>query len=213
MVDYQYLLDTGNQRQSNSEEIFTEKLILSQTYFKLNLKRPEYILRNAKTTEFPVIGSLMVEVYSQLKGFPGPLEQPNYYKMLANIGEFTQKPKTELLVAVSEEGNVVGGVVYFADMKFYGSGGTATQEKNASGFRLLAVDPSARGFGIGKLLTIACINKTATHNNDQLIIHSTLSMQIAWKMYDKMGFKRSKELDFMQGDLPVFGFRMKIGDW
>ena len=33
--------------------------------------------------------------------------------MLANIGEFTEKPKTELLVAVSEEGKVVGGVVYF----------------------------------------------------------------------------------------------------
>ena len=155
----------------------------------------------------------MVAVYSQLKGFPGPSEQPNYYKMLANIGEFTEKPKTELLVAVSEEGKVVGGVVYFADMNYYGSGGTATQEKNASGFRLLAVDPSARGLGIGKLLSIECINKTATHNNDQLIIHSTQSMQIAWKMYENMGFKRSQELDFMQGELPVFAFRLVIGDW
>jgi hypothetical protein len=38
-------------------------------------------------------------------------------------------------------------------------------------------------------------------------------MQIAWKMYENMGFKRAKELDFMQGELPVFGFRLVIGDW
>jgi len=152
----------------------------------------------------------MVEVYSQLDGFPGPLEQPNYYKMLTNIGEFTQKPKTELLVAVSEKGKVVGGVVYFADMQYYGSGGTATQEKNASGFRLLAVDSDTRGLGIGKLLTAECIKKTAIHNNDQLIIHSTQSMQIAWKMYENMGFKRYEDLDFIQGELPIFGFRLQM---
>lgn len=152
----------------------------------------------------------MVEVYSQLEGFPGPLDQPNYYKMLANIGAFTKKPKTELLVAVSQEGIVVGGVVYFADMQYYGSGGTATLEKNASGFRLLAVDLNRRGHGIGKLLSAECIKKTAKDDNSQLIIHSTESMQIAWKMYENMGFKRSEALDFMQEELPVFGFRLWV---
>lgn len=174
----------------------------------MNLKNTEYKVRNAKASEFPVIGALMVDVYSQLEGFPSPSEQPNYYKTLENIGAFTQKPKTELLVAVSDKGKVVGGVVYFADMQYYGSGGTATQEKNASGFHLLAVNPDARGLGIGKLLTTECIKKAVIHNNAQLIIHSTKSMQIAWKMYEKIGFKRSKELDFIQEKLSVFGFRL-----
>ena len=176
----------------------------------MQLKKTQYKVRNAKTSEFPIIGALMVEVYSQLDGFPSPSQQPNYYNKLENIGAFTQKPKTELLVAVSDRGKVVGGVVYFADMQYYGSGGTATQEKNASGFRLLAVDPDARGLGIGKLLTAECIKKTAIHHNAQLIIHSTKSMQIAWKMYEKLGFKRSEELDFMQEKLPIFGFRLLL---
>ena len=38
--------------------------------------------------------------------------------MLANIGELTKKPKSELLVAVSSDGKIVGGVVYFSDMKY-----------------------------------------------------------------------------------------------
>ena len=169
-----------------------------------------YSVRNARPDEFEEIGKLMVKVYSQLEGFPKQSEQPSYYKMLLNIGEFAHKPDTELLVAVSPEGNIAGGVVYFSDMKYYGSGGTATTEKNAAGFRLLAVDPAARGLGIGKLLTQECIRKAREANLSQMIIHSTKAMEVAWKMYEAMGFKRSEDLDFMQEKLPVFGFRLRL---
>jgi len=172
------------------------------------MSKQEYKIRNAKPNEFEEIGKLMVKVYSQLEGFPNESEQPDYYNMLANIGELTKKPNTELLVAVSSGGKIGGAVVYFSDMKFYGSGGTATKEQNASGFRLLAVDPSARGQGIGKLLSIECIRKAKEHQNSQVVIHTTKAMQVAWKMYENLGFKRSKDLDFMQEKLPVFGFRL-----
>ncbi len=170
----------------------------------------EYIVRDATPNEFTEIGELMVNVYSQLEGFPTKNEQPNYYKMLANIGSLTEKPKVKLLIAISSSGKIGGGVVYFGDMKYYGSGGTATREKNASGFRLLAVDPATRGQGIGKLLTKACIQMAKDEKQNQMIIHSTKAMQIAWKMYENMGFKRSKDLDFIQGELPVFGFRLLL---
>jgi GNAT superfamily N-acetyltransferase len=170
----------------------------------------EYIVRAAAPDEFPVIGELMVNVYSQLEGFPTKNEQPKYYKMLANIGSLTENPKTKLLIAISSSGKIGGGVVYFSDMKYYGSGGTATSEKNASGFRLLAVDPATRGQGIGKLLTKACIQMAKDEKQKQIIIHTTKAMQVAWKMYEKMGFKRSKDLDFIQVELPVFGFRLLL---
>src|SRR6476620_11022589 len=116
------------------------------------MSKQEYKIRNAQPEEFEEIGKLMVRVYSQLEGFPKESEQPDYYKMLSNIGEFTNNPGTELLVAVSSDNKIAGGIVYFSDMKYYGSGGTATKEQNAAGFRLLGVDPSARGQGIGRLL-------------------------------------------------------------
>lgn len=169
-----------------------------------------FTIRNAQPNEFSYIGQLMVKVYSQLDGFPKEDEQPNYYKMLANIGDLTLKPETELLVAVSPENEIAGGVVYFSDMQYYGSGGTATQEKNASGFRLLAVDNLFRGKGLGKLLTLACIEKAKAKNHTQVVIHSTKAMQTAWKMYEDLGFKRADDLDFMQGELPVFGFRLLL---
>lgn len=174
------------------------------------MKAQEYKIRNASPEEFTAIGQLMVAVYSKLEGFPDKNEQPEYYKMLADIGEITKKPHTELLVAVSSAGKIAGAVVYFSDMSSYGSGGTATAEKNASGFRLLAVDAKTRGKGVGKLLTVACIEKARKSGNEQLIIHSTKFMNVAWKMYEELGFERSEDLDFMQGKLPVFGFRLKF---
>ncbi|PKV51649.1 acetyltransferase (GNAT) family protein [Aquimarina sp. MAR_2010_214] len=170
----------------------------------------EYIIKEATPKEFAKIGELMVTVYSQLEGFPSKQEQPDYYKMLANIGGLTENPKTKLLVAVSSNGKIGGAVVYFGDMKYYGSGGTATKEKHASGFRLLAVDPTTRGKGLGKRLTNTCIQVAKDEKQSQMIIHSTKAMQIAWKMYENMGFKRSEDLDFIQGELPVFGFRLVL---
>ncbi len=89
----------------------------------------EYIVRDTTRNEFSEIGELMVDVYSQLEGFPTKDEQPKYYKMLANIGSLTRNPKTKLLIAIFSNGKIGGGVVYFGDMKYYGSGGTATREK------------------------------------------------------------------------------------
>lgn len=152
----------------------------------------------------------MVTVYSQLDGFPSPQVQPAYYRMLGNIGQLNSKPDTTVLVAISGQEQLLGGVVYFSDMAQYGSGGTATTVKNASGFRLLAVDPKARGLGVGKALSLKCIAMARQHGNREVVIHTTDAMRLAWSMYTRLGFEHSPDLDFMQEDLPVFGFRLHL---
>lgn len=167
------------------------------------------VVRKAREDEHSRIGTLMVEVYAGLSGFPTPEEQPAYYHLLANVGDLTKKPETEILVAV-EGDNILGAVVFFGQMQYYGSGGTATLEKNASGFRLLAVSPSAQGKGVGKALTMECIARARSRGHHCLIIHTTKAMQRAWGIYESLGFKRSPDLDFMQGELAVYGFRFAL---
>ena len=164
------------------------------------------MIRSAKPEEFKPLGQLMVKVYSHLDGFPKPDEQPDYYAMLSNIGEQVQKPDVELLVAVDTADQLLGGVVFFGDMQFYGSGGTAPQAKQATGFRLLAVSDNARGRGVGRLLTEACIERSVALDKQRIIIHTTEAMKVAWRMYEKQGFTRAEEFDFMQEKLAVFGF-------
>jgi len=168
------------------------------------------IIREIKSEEYQMLGQLMIEIYSKLDGFPKPDEQPKYYEKLANIGSFNLQQKTQVLVALSAENELLGGVVYFSDMVMYGSGGAATKVKNASGIRLLGVSNLARGKGVGKALTQYCIKLANEKNHSQIILHTTQAMQVAWGMYQKLGFERFEDLDFLQQDFPVFGFRLKL---
>lgn len=172
--------------------------------------RTHITIRQIRPEECTALGNLLVEVYSGLKGFPGKDEQPRYYQMLADIGKFTEKKGARILVALSPDNKLMGGVVYFADMTHYGSGGTATQVKNASGIRLLGVAARSRGMGAGRALTRACIQLARDKNHSQVILHTTRSMQTAWALYEKLGFIRSEDLDFKQESLPVFGFRLNL---
>ena len=168
----------------------------------------EIHIRDIKAGELETLGSLMVDVYANLDRFPTPAEQPAYYEMLKNIGAFTEKPNTRVLVALSADSEIAGGIVYFSDLRQYGSGGSATKEINASGIRLLAVRSDFRG--AGKALTQACIDLARESGNQQILLHTTKAMQVAWGMYRRLGFVRSEDLDFVQGELPVYGFRLRL---
>jgi GNAT superfamily N-acetyltransferase len=170
----------------------------------------QLLVRDLRAEEFEALGQLLVDVYSDLPGFPSALEQPAYYTMLSNIGEFTRKPDVRVLVALLPTGQLAGGVVYFGDMAHYGSGGTATTIKAASGFRLLGVDPKCRGMGVGKALVNACIALASERRHKEVVLHTTKAMQTAWAMYERLGFVRAEELDFSQKELPVFGFRLSL---
>ncbi len=167
-------------------------------------------IREIRKEECELLGQLMVVVYSRLEGFPTQAEQPGYYEMLANIERFTERKDAKVLVAISAGSELVGGVVYFGDMTEYNSGGIATTVQNASGIRLLGVSAKSRGRGTGKDLANACIQLARDKGQAQVVLHTTQAMQTAWRLYERLGFERSKDLDFRQGELPVFGFRLQL---
>lgn len=170
----------------------------------------ELLIRDVQPNEAKALGTIMVCAYGALEGFPSVDEQPGYYHRLANIGDYAAQPATRVLVAASRAGALLGGVVYFGDMRQYGAGGAAVQVPNASGIRLLAVAPKARGQGVGKALTCACIELAREAGHRRVILHSTRAMQVAWGMYERLGFKPASEMDFVWGRLPVFGFTLDL---
>jgi GNAT superfamily N-acetyltransferase len=62
--------------------------------------------------------------------------------------------------------------------------------------RLLAVAPEARGQGIGTALMKECIRRARQGGAACLNLHTTDMMQVAMRMYERMGFVRAPELDF-----------------
>ena len=160
-------------------------------------------VRNARSEEHSTIGQLMVAAYSALPGFPSPADMPGYYQMLAQVGLLTEKPEVEILVAVDSEGTLAGALVYFGDMSHYGTASTATLQTRAAGFRLLAVEASCQGQGVGRQLAEACIAKARHSGKTSLIIHTTAYMQTAQRLYQRMGFVRHEPYDFTQNGIHV----------
>ncbi len=174
------------------------------------MQNRKYKISIADQSEYKEIGELMAKVYAALPGFPSVTEQPKYYALFANLNSLADNQATELITARSDDSDLLGSVIYFSDMKYYGSGGTATSIKNASGLRLLAVKHKAQGNGIGRALTNKCIELAREKQQSLVILHTTEYMRAAWALYEKMGFKRFEDIDFLQEELPVFGFQLVI---
>jgi GNAT superfamily N-acetyltransferase len=78
--------------------------------------------------------------------------------------------------------------------------------------RLLAVAPEARGQGIGAALMKECIRRAHQGGAACLNLHTTDMMQVAMRMYERMGFVRAPELDFHPDPkVAVKAYRLEFG--
>ena len=64
-----------------------------------------------------------------------------------------------------------------------------------SGFRALAVDPGARGRGIGRILTARCIGEARRARAGAIGIYTSAAMEHARRLYEKVGFRRCPQHD------------------
>jgi GNAT superfamily N-acetyltransferase len=117
----------------------------------------------------------------------------------------------DVLVAVDADGALLGGVTYVPDRS---SPSAEFDDPDAAGIRMLAVDPSAQGRGVGEALTLACIDRAATAGRAQIVLHSTDWMAAAHRLYLRLGFQRDRSLDWKvePGDFWLLGFRLRLDD-
>jgi GNAT superfamily N-acetyltransferase len=97
-------------------------------------------------------------------------------------------------VLVAElDGVVVGTVTYVlpGDQQWEGR---AIPEGDA-GFRVLAVDPSVEGRGVGRRLVEHCIERARADGHHRLVITSMAWMTRAHALYERLGFTRRPDLD------------------
>src|SRR5215831_6687433 len=171
---------------------------------------PPYSIGVARLDQYRAIGELLVHAYLALPGMPRAVDQPQYYARLRDVRPRASNAAITVCVALSDAGNVLGSVDFVHSMDQYGSAGRATTVADAAGIRLLAVAHGYRGSGVGKRLTGVCIERATAMGKAQVILHSTRAMGTAWTMYERLGFVRSGDLDFMQRDLEVYGFRLRL---
>jgi ribosomal protein S18 acetylase RimI-like enzyme len=173
-------------------------------------RRFKYSIRNAYPTEFSLLGELTVDAYASLPGMPSVIKLADYYGQLRDVARRALNPAISVFVAATKAGELLGSVDFIADMKHYGAAGAAGSISDAAGMRFLAVKHGYRGRGIGRSLTTHCVDLARASGKSAVILHTTRAMPAAWAMYEGMGFQRRAEIDFQQGTLEVYGFRLDL---
>ncbi len=66
--------------------------------------------------------------------------------------------------------------------------------------RMLAVSPLERGRGIGRQLARAAMDRAVEHGARRIVLSTMDTMHAAHRLYEKMGFQRREELDWVVKD-------------
>jgi ribosomal protein S18 acetylase RimI-like enzyme len=134
------------------------------------------------------VGALTVAVYSD-DGLTPP-DSP-YFDVLRDVGRRARE--ADLVVAV--DGGRVLGTVTFA------LSGTRYAEFAAAGeaeFRMLAVDPAARGRGVGGRLVAECLRRARNAGAHTLVLATHPARAAAHRLYERLGFTRTPDRDWAQ---------------
>ena len=126
----------------------------------------------------------------------------NWAPYLADILDLEGRADASELMVADLDGKLVACVSYFppgAKMSYPSDSFSEHWPEDWSAFRLLAVDPSARGHGVGRVLTEACIQRARDERAPALGLHTTAPMSVARAMYERMGFERAPRFDFRPG--------------
>jgi GNAT superfamily N-acetyltransferase len=123
---------------------------------------------------------------------------PTWKRYLASMADAAGRAADggTLLVAV-EDGRVVGTVTLYL-----GAGSEQWRPGDAM-FRFLAVDPAARGRGVGRALFQACLERARAAGRPRMALHTTEWMTTARAMYERAGFHREPD-----GDAQLPGVRI-----
>jgi GNAT superfamily N-acetyltransferase len=109
-------------------------------------------------------------------------------------------------------GEVVGTVLLYPQGSLPGGAESGRSGLRWPEVRLLAVDPQARGQGIGEALVERCIQSARAAGAGAVTLHTNDMMVAAVRLYLRMGFERVPELDFSPvGGVVIMGYRYIIG--
>lgn len=112
------------------------------------------------------------------------------------IGSMASLADSGAVIYVAEHlGSVVGGVGYV------GPGLRKADFFNQSWpvIRMLVVQPQSRGLGIGKALTIKCVEDAIDQGCREIALHTASIMEVALSMYLKLGFVKVANAPEMHG--------------
>lgn len=147
----------------------------------------EFVVRSPRADELGAVGELTVAAYRT----DGLLEgDADYVQELADAAR--RAAKAELLVAVGEDGELLGSVTVVRPHTAYAE----ISRKGELEFRMLATAPAARRRGVGEALVHAVLERARALDAKRVVMCSLDTMHAAHRLYTRIGFTLQPERDW-----------------
>lgn len=152
---------------------------MTQIEALLGEREPSYVLRDPRSGEMGWIVHRQSVLYEQEYGWNAEYEALVAEIVAKFIREFD--PKWERCWIAEKDGKVVGSVFI------------VRQDESTAKLRLLYVEPSARGLGIGRRLVDECLRFAKSVGYKRIVLWTNSVLTDARKIYEKAGFKLMEE--------------------
>lgn len=160
------------------------------------------VIREARPEEHARLGEMVVAAYRSLPEF----DEPDYEPELRDVARRARE--AVVLVAVDDDGTLLGCVTYVPGPE---SPWAELLEPGEAAIRMLAVDPTARGRGVGTALAAACIARAREDGRAAVFLHSLPYMRAAQAIYRRLGFIRRPDRDWEPvPGIPLLGFALAL---
>ena len=161
------------------------------------------LIRTARPDEYEQISELMVRVYLA----QGYTRAGSHYLVVLRDSA-ARAEKAELMVAVDDADRILGTVTYAP----YGSPyAEHTDSPEGAAFRMLVVDPAARGRGVGEALVEWCLTRARDSGVRTLRLSTQAGMVAAGRLYLRLGFVRTPQRDWSpEPDVDLITYERRI---
>jgi GNAT superfamily N-acetyltransferase len=160
---------------------------------------PEVVVRAARPEELEAAGQVVLRAY-----LADGHDVGGYAQTLLNAADRARD--AEVAVAVLDA--AVVGSVTFAQA---GSRWAELARPGEAEFRMLGVDPGHRGLGIGVRLVEWCLDRARQTGSTALVLCSMDEMTSAHGLYDRLGFSRRPDLDWVpEPGVQLLGFHRPL---
>jgi GNAT superfamily N-acetyltransferase len=166
----------------------------------------EWMVRYAEPAEFDDVAALLLRANAEYRAVLPPAIFRAYRDNLRALAlDPAAQEDCEILVIGDGGGGLLGAVAFFPDAAREGPGLPKGWPKRWAGLRALAVDPAARGHGLGRRLAEAAIGRAQAIGAPVICLHNAAFQAAARRLYLDLGFTRCPQFDFDAGETPDFG--------
>ena len=156
-------------------------------------------IREAAPDEHTIAGRITASAYR------GLVRDEAYLERIADVSD--RAGRTVILVAV-DDGAIVGSLTLELDRRVNPDDDPLATHR--AHIRMLGVDPSAQGRGIGTALMRAAEQHAIEAGKTEMTLHTTERMAAARAMYDGLGYERTPD-EVLPDGFVLLGYRKVLG--